>query len=119
LFVAYILIVCGMRPQLGPALPPDKRADWREKLLALRAVILPVGLIAGILGSIVAGAATPSEAAGIGALGSVLCAAIYRKLTWQAVMDSCSITLRLSCMVMWIVFAASIFTALYSAIGAE
>ncbi len=119
LFVAYILIVCGMRPQLGPALPPDKRADWREKLLALRAVILPVGLIAGILGSIVAGAATPSEAAGIGALGSILCAAIYRKLTWQAVMDSCTITLRLSCMVMWIVFAASIFTALYSAIGAE
>lgn len=119
LFVAYVLIACWLKPELGPALPLAERASWPEKLIALKAVILPLVLIVGILASIVSGAATPSEAAGIGALGSIACAAIYGKLTWRAVQDACTITLRLSCMVIWIVFAATLFTALYAAVGAQ
>src|SRR5690606_13136914 len=76
-------------------------------------------LVFMVLGSIVGGVATPSEAAGIGAFGSILCALVYGKLTWTAVRESCLITLRLSCMVMWIVFAASMFTSLYAAVGAD
>lgn len=119
LFVAYILILCHIRPHLGPALPPAERASFSEKLAAMRAVILPLLLIALVLGAIVLGVATPSEAAGVGALGAILCSAIYGKLTWRALFESSTLTLRLSAMVMWIVFAASIFTALYSAIGAQ
>src|SRR3546814_9857598 len=52
-------------------------------------------------------------------MGSILCALVYRKLTWKAVYESCTITLRLSCMVMWIIFAAAIFTSLYAAVGAD
>ncbi|MCA8926727.1 MAG: TRAP transporter large permease subunit [Alphaproteobacteria bacterium] len=119
LFVAYILIACALNPALGPAVPVEERASWGEKLRALRSVILPILLIAGVLGSIIGGAATPSEAAGLGALGSMICALVYGKLTWKAVYESCTITLRLSCMVMWIVFAAAIFTSLYAAVGAD
>jgi tripartite ATP-independent transporter DctM subunit len=119
LFVAYILIACAIKPELGPAVPVEERASWGEKLRALRSVILPILLIVGVLGSIIGGAATPSEAAGLGALGSMICALIYGKLTWKAVYESCTITLRLSCMVMWIVFAAAIFTSLYAAVGAD
>ncbi len=119
LFVAYILVICRIYPEMGPALAVEERATLPEKLRALRSVILPVLLIAGILGSIMSGAATPSEAAGVGAIGSIFCAWVYGKLSWDAVRDSCLMTLRLSCMVMWIVFAASIFTALYAAIGAQ
>lgn len=119
LFVAYILIVCALKPELGPAVPQHARASWPEKIAALRSVILPILLIAAVLGSIIGGAATPSEAAGLGAMGSILCALAYRKLTWKALFDSCTITLRLSCMVMWIIFAAAIFTSLYAAVGAD
>lgn len=119
LFIAYVTIRAWLQPELAPAVPVEERANWREKFVSLRSVVLPIGLIVGVLGSIVSGAATPSEAAAIGAIGAMLCAALYRELTWRNLLDSSYTTLRLSCMVMWIVFAASIFTALYSAVGAQ
>jgi tripartite ATP-independent transporter DctM subunit len=118
-FNIYIFIACLIKPKWGPALPPEDRATWKEKFIALRAVILPIALIFGILGSIFAGAATPSEAAALGAVGSIVCAAVYRSLNWPTLRDALQITLRLSSMVMWIIFGASVFTALYTAIGAH
>lgn len=119
LFTAYILIICALRPELGPAVPIEERATWGEKLLSLRSVVLPILLIVVVLGSIIGGAATPSEAAGLGALGALLCAAAKGRLNWASIYESCKVTLRLSCMVMWIVFAAAIFTSLYAAVGAD
>jgi tripartite ATP-independent transporter DctM subunit len=119
LFVLYITILCTLRPELGPSLPAHERASWREKIRTLRSGVLPILLIGAVMGSIVSGIATPSEAAGVGALGAIGCAAAYRKLTWQAITEAAQATLRLSCMVIWIIFAASIFTALYTAIGAQ
>ncbi len=119
LFVAYILIACAIWPRLGPAVPVEDRVTLPEKIAALRSVVLPIALVVVVLGSIIGGAATPSEAAGLGAFGAMLCAATKRRLTWSTVFDACKITLRLSCMVMWIVFAAVIFTSLYAAVGAD
>ncbi len=119
LFTVYILVVSGIWPHLGPAVPVDERASFPEKLAALRSVILPILLVMVVLGSIIAGAATPSEAAGLGAFGAMLCALVKGRLTWRALYEACKITLRLSCMVMWIVFAAAIFTSLYAAVGAD
>jgi tripartite ATP-independent transporter DctM subunit len=118
-FIIYIFIACLIKPEWGPALPPEARATWKEKFVALKAVILPIALIVGILGSIFAGAATPSEAAALGAVGSIVCAAIYKSFNWPTLRDALQTTLRLSCMVMWIIFGASVFTALYTAIGAH
>jgi len=118
-FNIYIFVSCLIKPEWGPALPPEDRATWKEKLVALKAVILPIALIVGILGSIFAGAATPSEAAGLGAVGSIVCAGIYKSFNWPTLRDALQTTLRLSCMVMWIIFGASVFTALYTAIGAH
>jgi tripartite ATP-independent transporter DctM subunit len=119
LFIAYITVASMLSPSLAPALPRGERAGFREKVAALRAVVLPIALIVLVIGSIVSGAATPTEAAGVGAFGAMLCAAIYGRLTAAAVAESARTTLRLSCMVIWIVFAASIFTALYTAVGAQ
>jgi len=119
LFIAYITVAATLRPELAPALPRGERAAWRERLVALKAVVLPIALIVLVIGSIVSGAATPTEAAGVGAFGAMVCAAVQRRLTVTAVTESARITLRLSCMVIWIVFAASIFTALYTAVGAQ
>ena len=118
-FNVYIFVACLIKPEWGPALLPEERASWKEKFIALKAVILPIVLIVGILGSNFAGAATPSEAAALGAVGSIVCVIIYRTFNWPTLRDACQTTLRLSCMVMWIIFGASIFTALYTAIGAH
>lgn len=119
LFCSYIFIACWLKKEWGPALPPEERATWSEKFIALKAVILPIGLIVGIFGSIFKGVATPSEAAALGAVGSIACAAIYRQLNLNTLRDALRTTLRLSCMIMWIIFGASVFTALYTAIGAH
>lgn len=81
LFIAYITIASMLNPALGPAEPPESRASLAEKLASLKAVILPILLIVAVVGSILTGAATPTEAAGVGAAGAMLCAAVYGRLT--------------------------------------
>ena len=119
LFMIYIGIICLIKPKLAPALPKEQRVSWQEKFASLKVLVLPIALIVGIMGSIFSGAATPSEAAAVGALGSIICAAAYGKLNWATLRKCCHDTLRFNCMVMWIIFGASVFTALYTAIGAQ
>ena len=82
-------------------------------------LVMPIGLMILVLGSIYLGLATPSEAAGVGAAGAVLCAIIKRRLTWANFVDTLFMTMRVSGMVLWIIVAASIFTALYVTTGAK
>lgn len=118
LFVGYILIRCYFQKDLGPAVPPEDRLSRGKRLRMLAALILPVGLIFAVMGSMFFGLATPSEASAIGALGAIVSAVIKRSLTWENFTSALFITLRLSSMVIWIVFAASAFTALYAVTGA-
>jgi len=118
LFIAYIAIRSHFNPILGPAVPKEERADWRERLISLRAVILPIILIFLVLGTIFKGVATPTEAAAIGALGALLCAALAGKLTWAVFTSSLQQSLGLSCMVIWIIIGGSCLTAIYTALGA-
>ncbi len=71
-----------------------------------------------MLGSIFKGVATPTEAAGLGALGAMVCAAVSRTLSWKVIKESSYSTLRLSSMVVWIIIGGTAFTSLYTAIGA-
>jgi len=119
LHMSYIGIRSYLQPNMAPAIAPEDRVGWREKFVSLRAIILPILLIILVLGSIWTGAATPTEAAGVGALGAFICAAIYRRVNWQMLNDSIRTTLRITCMVMWIVAAATAFNSLYVAVGAR
>lgn len=77
LYLAYILIACTLNPKLAPPSTDDTdMTDAEMWLLILRAFVPPVLLVAGVLGSILAGVATPTEAAGIGAAGAILLASI-------------------------------------------
>jgi tripartite ATP-independent transporter DctM subunit len=118
LFIIYIGVRAAIKPKLAPALPIEERATWREKVVSLKDVILPILLVILVLGVIFTGVASPTEAAGIGAGGSLACAAIYRTLSWSLVKKACVETMRLNCMVVWIMFGASAFTGVYIAIGA-
>lgn len=116
LFIGYIAIRCLIRPALGPSI--EERASWKEKIISLRAVVLPIFLIALVLGVIYTGICTPTEASAIGAFGALVCAFIHRRLTWQVFTRSLERTLLLTCMVMWILIGATCFTQLYTALGA-
>lgn len=113
LFIIYIGIRCYLNPELGPPLPPEERVSWWGKIVSLRALVLPGVLIIAILGSIFMGICSPTEAAGVGAMGALVIAAIKRKLTWQALKEACIETVKISSMVMWIFFAATIFKSVF------
>jgi tripartite ATP-independent transporter DctM subunit len=98
--------------------PAEARLPLRERSRLLVALLLPIGLIFAVMGSMFFGIATPSEASAIGALGAILSAALKRTLTRESFSSALFITLRLSAMVIWIVFAASAFTSLYAVTGA-
>jgi tripartite ATP-independent transporter DctM subunit len=118
MFIAYILIRCYFQHDLGPALPKEQRATWGQKFRSLLAVFPPLVLIVIVLGSIFGGVATPTEAAALGALGSVVCAALTKSLTWKVISGSCYATMKLGSMVVWIIIGGTVFTSLYTAIGA-
>jgi len=118
LFITYIAIRCTIQPHMGPALPPEDRATWKQKFVSIRAVLLPILLVVGVLGSIFAGLATPTEASAIGATGAIICAAIYRRLTWGTLKEAAFRTLRTTSLCLWIVLGATIFAAVYQALGA-
>jgi len=119
LFIVYIAIRAFLQKRLAPALPIEERRQisWKTKFVSLKAIVLPVLLIIGVLGSIFQGIATPTEAAAIGAIGSVLCGLIYRRLTWEILKIACLNTLKSSCMVMWIMIGSFLFVSFYFGAG--
>jgi len=118
LFIGYILIRCLLNKTLAPPLTKEERPNWKERFLSLKNLILPMLLILSVLGSIFKGIATPSEAAAVGALGAIGCAAVSRTLTLHVIKEACYVTLRLSSMLVWIIIGATAFTSLYTALGA-
>ena len=119
LFILYIAIRCFLQPNLGPALPKEERASWKEKFVSLRAVILPIMIIIMVLGSIYSGVCTATEAAALGCLGAFISAAVYRKLTWTLVKEACHRTANLTAMIIWILIGAYCFTSVYTGTGAH
>ncbi|MBN1662393.1 MAG: TRAP transporter large permease subunit [Deltaproteobacteria bacterium] len=119
LFVIYIGVRCHLQPAMGPALPVEERVSWREKLISLKAVALPIMIIIMVLGSIYAGICTATEAAALGCLGAVISAIIYRKFNWLLMKEACLRTASLTAMIVWILIGAYCFTAVYTGTGAH
>jgi tripartite ATP-independent transporter DctM subunit len=80
--------------------------------------IIPAGiLIFLVLGTIVTGIAAPTEAAGVGAAGAIILTGIQGKLKWKGIVEACENTLKSSAMVLWTMFGANVFVALYVMVG--
>ena len=119
LYILYIGIRCYFQPNLGPVLSKEERATFKEKIVSLKAVVLPLILIFLVLGTIYLGICTPTEAAAIGALGAFICAAIRKKLNFDLVKTASRQTFRLVGMALWVLLGASMFNSLYRAVGAQ
>lgn len=112
--VAYGLFTI-LRVKRNPALAPGVPSlPWRERILALKKVWPLVALIILVLGSIYGGITTPTEAAAVGVLGSLILAGVYRKLTIQNIKDALIQTAHTTCFIFFIVVAATIFGFLMS-----
>jgi tripartite ATP-independent transporter DctM subunit len=119
LYLVYALGRCWLNPKLGPPLredqiPEDRSHVWREFILGL---VPPTILIAFAMGSILFGWATPTEGAGMGALGSVLLTIGYRKFTWKRTYDALLKTLEISVLILFLVAASNFFGAVFSRLG--
>lgn len=119
LFIIYITILCYFKPSLGPAIPEAERVNWKEKIIALKGIILPLLIVMGVLGSIFIGVATPTEAAAVGALGAIISAAFYKKLSITIMKGVALQSIKTVSMVMWVIFGAGCFATVYQGIGAS
>jgi tripartite ATP-independent transporter DctM subunit len=119
LYLGYVLVRCQLDPSLGPPLPPALRAPSRLAIAreALIGVIPLAVLIAATLGSILAGLATPTEAAGVGALGALALAAAYGRLDWAGLKGVSLRTLATSSMVLFLAVASNVFGAVFARLG--
>jgi tripartite ATP-independent transporter DctM subunit len=122
IYVAYILVLGTVRPDMVPVIPKAERDLISKSELAgklVRVVAPPVGLVVAVLGSIVAGIAAPSEAASMGALGSILVAALGRRLSWHVLTETVRTTMRITAMVMFILICAQVFALAFRGLQGE
>jgi tripartite ATP-independent transporter DctM subunit len=118
LYVIYILAVALLRPNSMPAHRREE-ADEVSAGRVLRALAPPLVLIFAVLGSILAGLATPTEAAGVGGMGALLLAMLRRELDVDRLRDIMRSTLRISSMVFLILIGASIFSLVFRGYGGD
>ncbi len=117
-FILYIGIRCRIRPQDGPPLPPEERGSFRDRAVALRNGLFAFSLIFMVLGTILLGMATPTEAGAMGALGACILALFFRRFGWQALKLSSIDTMRLTSMCVWILIGATVLSNFNLLMGA-
>ena len=121
LYVAYIIARAMINPALCPKLPKEQTdVPTSQVLWALATSFFPLALlILAVLGSILLGWATPSEAAAVGALASILLAAGYRSLNYQMLKESVYLTARATAMVCWLFIGSWTFSAVFAILGGQ
>jgi tripartite ATP-independent transporter DctM subunit len=119
MYLAYLLGRAFINPQLGPPVPIEERGTGAAKIMreVVFGVVPLVGLIAATLGSILAGLATPTEAAAIGALGSMILATVYGKVSYAGLKRAVLSTTATSSMVLLLAVTSNIFGAVFARLG--
>jgi tripartite ATP-independent transporter DctM subunit len=122
IYCVYILILGIVKPEMVPAVPAEERAliSTKQLLVKLAKVIAPpLGLVFAVLGSIIAGIAAPTEAAAMGAIGSMLVCALGRRLDWTLVKETLRSTARITAMMMFILICAQVFALSFRGLQGE
>ncbi|MFN9389269.1 MAG: TRAP transporter large permease subunit, partial [Betaproteobacteria bacterium] len=117
-YMAYIAVRCALNPALGPPAPREERAlPLRRKLALLKGLLLPLLVVGSVLGTIYAGWASVTEAAGMGVAGTLLAAALRGELRWATLRESCRQTLSTCGMLLWLSFGATAMIGVYNLAG--
>jgi len=114
-------VLATLRPQVAPRLPPEEvNIPFGQVLWSLATSFLPLAILIGmVLGSILMGIATPSEAAAMGSLGSVVLAVVYRAFSWKKLIESVYLTARTTAMVCWLFVGSYIFSSVFGYLGGQ
>ncbi len=121
-YIIYVMVVCHIHPDWGPAMSEEELAAMplKKRLTgSLVNLIPPLILIFGVLGSIFTGVATPTEAAGVGALFALILAIFYKQFSWKMLLDSVLDTAKTTAMVFIILFGAAAFTGVFMSLDGD
>lgn len=118
-FLTYIAIRSFLQPNYAPALPKEERVSLKELFFLSKGLILPISVVALVLGTIFAGIASPTEAAAVGVAGAMISALINRRLTWALLNEAAVRSMAITGMVMWILFGAACFTSIFFRTGGQ
>ncbi|MEJ2375481.1 MAG: TRAP transporter large permease subunit [Pseudolabrys sp.] len=114
LFFGYVTIRCWINPEIAPPYNVVKMS-WAERLMPFVKYVLPLmSIFVVVVGSIIAGVATPTESAALGAAASLIAAIVYRKLTWENFRISVTQTLRFTVMTLFIICGSTTFSQILS-----
>ena len=121
MYIGYVIIRALINPKLAPKLPADELNVPRgEVFKMLLTSFFPLAfLITAVLGSILFGVATPTEAAAVGALGAAILAASYKRLTFTRLKESAYLTARTTAMVCWLLVGSWVFSSTFAALGGQ
>ncbi len=118
MYMVYVVTRATLKPSLAPKPPLEDVPPFSMILWQLLTSFVPLFvLIMGVLGSILAGIATPAEAAGVGSFGGLVLAALYRALSWQRLKEAVFLTARTSAMVCWLFVGSWTFASVFSYLG--
>ncbi len=117
-YMVYIFIRCQLNPSLGPPAPvAETNLPLWQKLATLKGLLLPLLVMASVLGTIYTGIASVTEAAGMGVVGTLIASAIRGELTWAMVRESAEQTMRTCGMLLWLSFGATAMIGVYNLAG--
>jgi tripartite ATP-independent transporter DctM subunit len=121
MYIGYVMIAATSNPKLAPKLPAEERNVPAGQIFKmLLTSFFPLAfLIAAVLGSILFGVATPTEAAAVGSLGAALLAASYKRLTFQRLKESAFLTARTTAMVCWLLVGSWVFASTFATLGGQ
>ena len=118
LYILYVMILAYFKPELAPK---PKEEEIPERSVIIREVLVSFvplfSLIILVLGTILAGLATPAEAAAVGAFGSIVLSIFYRTLKWKNFKESVFLTAKTTAMIMWLFVGSWTFASVFSYLG--
>ena len=120
LYFFYIFARCNITPSLGPPISKEEASAYtagQKWAMTLKSLIPPLALILAVMGTILAGIATPTEAAGLGALGAIVLAFFNKKLNLTVLKESAFATLRTTSMVMMLFIGGKFFSTVFLSMG--
>ncbi|MEJ6120556.1 TRAP transporter large permease subunit [Vibrio sp. 2-Bac 85] len=120
LYALYIIAIAILAPKKVPPIPADERKVSRELWMQVLTVLIPpIGLIVLVLGSILGGIATPTEAASVGSIGAIILAKLKKTLTFPVLQKVLRSTTEVTSMVFMILIGASIFSLVFRGFGGD
>lgn len=119
LYLLYVGTRCYLNPKLGPPIPAaDRTATVMQKFtMTMKNFVPPFGLILTVMGTILAGVATPTEAAALGCLGALILALVTRKLSWEVITQASISTARTTAMIMALFIGGKFFSVVFLSMG--